>query len=53
VPFEDAVDGADVDVDVADEEEADGESEFVSPALETKLATGGPGKMYVAEGSNT
>jgi hypothetical protein len=42
-----------VDVDVADEEEADGEAGFVLPALETKLATGGPGKVYGTEGSNT
>ena len=53
MPFEDAEDGADVDVDVADEEEADGEAGFVLPALETKLATGGPGKVYGAEESNT
>jgi hypothetical protein len=53
VPVEDAEDGDDVDVDVADEEVADGEAGFVLPALETKLATGGPGKVYVAEASNT
>ena len=53
MPVEDAEDGDDVDVDVADEEEADGEAGFVLPALETKLATGGPGKVYVAEASNT
>jgi hypothetical protein len=33
--------------------DADGESEFVQSALETKLVIAGPGKLNVAEASNT
>ena len=41
-----------MDVDFADEEDADGVSEFAWSALETKLAIAAPGKLYVAEASN-
>ena len=54
VPFKDAEEGFDVDVDFTDEEDvdADGEAEFVSPTSETKLVIAGLGQLYVTEASN-